>query len=70
LELKSLEKQQLASSGQAQETEIVEQLSKSKEDLEHIRKGDTTETDDKRNSLRTEIKENIAAAVASRKNFE
>nr|GEZ16495.1 retrovirus-related Pol polyprotein from transposon TNT 1-94 [Tanacetum cinerariifolium] len=70
LELKSLEKQQLASSGQAQETEIAEQLSKSKEDLEYIRKGDTTETDDKRNSLRTEIKENIAAAVASRKDFE
>nr|GEX29331.1 TPA: orf y [Tanacetum cinerariifolium] len=36
-ELRSLEKQQLASSGQAQETEIAEQHSKSKEDLEYIK---------------------------------
>ncbi|PWA57742.1 hypothetical protein CTI12_AA404220 [Artemisia annua] len=75
-QIRRLEKQQRASSGQAQETEIAEQLSKLKEDLEYIRffpktekyvslfkKGDTTEIVDKRNSLRTQIKENIAAAT-------
>nr|GEZ73947.1 rRNA-processing protein EFG1-like [Tanacetum cinerariifolium] len=35
-----------------------------------FKKGDTTETADKRNSLLTEIKENIAAAVASGKDFK
>ncbi|GKD47551.1 rRNA-processing protein EFG1 [Tanacetum coccineum] len=82
-QIRRLEKQQRASSGQAQETEIAEQLSKLKEDLEYIRffpktekyvslfkKGDTTETVDKRDSLRTQIKKNIAAAVASGKDLE
>ncbi|KAJ9536987.1 hypothetical protein OSB04_029720 [Centaurea solstitialis] len=81
--IRRLEKQQRASSGQAPETDIVEQLSKLKEDLEYIRffpktekyvslfkKGDTTETVDKRNSLRTQIKANVAAAVASGKDLE
>nr|GFB80059.1 rRNA-processing protein EFG1-like [Tanacetum cinerariifolium] len=35
-----------------------------------FKKGDTTKTADKRNNLRIEIKENIAAAVASGKDFE
>nr|GEW04227.1 hypothetical protein [Tanacetum cinerariifolium] len=35
-----------------------------------FKKGDTTETADKRNSLRIEIKENIVVAVASGKDFE
>ncbi|KAI3814314.1 hypothetical protein L1987_19065 [Smallanthus sonchifolius] len=81
--IRRLEKQQRALSGQAQEAEIAEQLSKLKEDLEYIRffpktekyvslfkKVDNTETVDKRNSLRTQIKANIAAAVASGKDLE
>ncbi|KVG61807.1 rRNA-processing protein efg1-like [Cynara cardunculus var. scolymus] len=81
--IRRLEKQQRASSGQAQEPEIVEQLSRLKEDLEYIRffpktekyvslfkKGDNMDTVDKRNSLRTQIKANIAAAVASGKDLE
>ncbi|KAL4590517.1 hypothetical protein LXL04_003449 [Taraxacum kok-saghyz] len=81
--IRRLEKQQRASSGQAQETEVADQLSKLKEDLEYIRffpktekyvslfkKGDNTETLDKRNNLRTQIKANIAAAVASGKDLE
>ncbi|KAK1439523.1 hypothetical protein QVD17_05343 [Tagetes erecta] len=81
--IRRLEKQQRASSGQAQEVEIAEQLSKLKEDLEYIRffpktekyvslfkKGDNTETVEKRNTLRTQIKANIAAAVASGKDLE
>ncbi|KAI7738010.1 hypothetical protein M8C21_031908 [Ambrosia artemisiifolia] len=82
-QIRRLEKQQRALSGQAQEAEIAEQLSKLKEDLEYIRffpktekyvslfkKGDNVETVDKRNSLRTQIKANIAAAVASGKDLE
>ncbi|KAM0057101.1 putative rRNA-processing protein Efg1 [Helianthus debilis subsp. tardiflorus] len=82
-QIRRLEKQQRALSGQAQEAEIAEQLSKLKEDLEYIRffpktekyvslfkKGDNAETVDKRNSLRTQIKANIAAAVASGKDLE
>ncbi|KAI3790778.1 hypothetical protein L2E82_04072 [Cichorium intybus] len=81
--IRRLEKQQRASSGQAQESEVADQLSKLKEDLEYIRffpktekyvslfkKGDNTETVDKRNNLRTQIKANIAAAVASGKDLE
>ncbi|KAK9053487.1 hypothetical protein SSX86_030121 [Deinandra increscens subsp. villosa] len=81
--IRRLEKQQRTLSGQAQEAEIAEQLSKLKEDLEYIRffpktekyvslfkKGDNTETIDKRNSLRTQIKANILAAVASGKDLE
>nr|XP_043637985.1 rRNA-processing protein EFG1 [Erigeron canadensis] len=81
--IRRLEKQQRTSSGQAQEVEIAEQLSKLKEDLEYVRffpktekyislfkKGENTETIDKRNSLRKQIKENIAAAVASGKDLE
>ncbi|KAD3639989.1 hypothetical protein R6Q59_003108 [Mikania micrantha] len=81
--IRRLEKQQRALSGQAQEAEIAEQLSKLKEDLEYIRffpktekyvslfkKGDITEIVDMRNNLRTQIKANIAAAVASGKDLE
>ncbi|XP_076895246.1 uncharacterized protein LOC143547801 [Bidens hawaiensis] len=81
--IRRLEKQQRASSGQAQEAELAEQLFKLKEDLEYIRffpktekyvslfkKVDNTDTDDKRNSLRTQIKANIAAAVAGGKDLE
>lgn len=35
-----------------------------------FKKGDNTESVDKRNSLRTQIKANIAAAVASGKDLE
>ncbi|XP_076953871.1 uncharacterized protein LOC143628085 [Bidens hawaiensis] len=81
--IRRLEKQQRASSGLAQEAELAEQLSKLKEDLEYIsffpktekyvslfKKVDNTDTNDKRDSLRTQIKANIAAAVASGKDLE
>ncbi|KAL7599203.1 hypothetical protein Lser_V15G23089 [Lactuca serriola] len=81
--IRRLEKQQRAASGQAQEADLADQLSKLKEDLEYIRffpkaekyvslfkKGDNTETVNKRNALRTQIKANIAAAIASGKDLE
>ncbi|KAL2506645.1 Protein of unknown function (DUF2361) [Abeliophyllum distichum] len=81
--IRRLEKQQRASSGQAQEAEITEQLSKLKEDLEYVRffpktekyvslfmGGDDTEVVDKRNKLRRQIKDNLITAAASGKDLE
>ncbi|KAI8003075.1 hypothetical protein LOK49_LG08G02882 [Camellia lanceoleosa] len=74
---------QRASSGQSQEAEIAEQLSKLKEDLEYVRffpkaekyvslfmGGDDTDIVDRRNRLRKQIKANIIAAAASGKDLE
>ncbi|KAL0368355.1 UNVERIFIED_CONTAM: hypothetical protein Scaly_1054400 [Sesamum calycinum] len=52
--IRRLEKQQRASTGQAQEAEIAEQLTKLKEDLEYVR----------------QIKANLIAAAASGKDLE
>ncbi|KZV43807.1 hypothetical protein F511_39588 [Dorcoceras hygrometricum] len=81
--IRRLEKQQRASTGQAQEAEIAEQLSKLKEDLEYVRffpktekyvslfmGGDETEIVEKRNGLRQKIKANLIAAAASGKDLE
>ncbi|KAA8527695.1 hypothetical protein F0562_035436 [Nyssa sinensis] len=74
---------QRASSGQAQEADIAEQLSKLKEDLEYVRffpktekyvslfmGGDDTDIVDRRNGLRKQIKANLIAAAASGKDLE
>ncbi|KAL2463694.1 hypothetical protein Fot_53350 [Forsythia ovata] len=81
--IRRLEKQQRTSSDQAHETEISEQLSKLKEDLEYVRffpktekyvslfmGGDETEIIEKRNRLREQIKANLVAAAASGKDLE
>ncbi|KAL6522703.1 hypothetical protein OROHE_016550 [Orobanche hederae] len=81
--IRRLEKQQRISTGQAQEAEIADQLSKLKEDLEYVRffpktekyvplfmGGDETEIVEKRKSLRKQIKANLIAAAASGKDLE
>lgn len=81
--IRRLEKLQRASSGQAQDAEIAEQLSKLKEDLEYVRffpktekyvalftGGDDSELVDRRNRLREQIKANLVAAAASGKDLE
>ncbi|GAB2294603.1 hypothetical protein Dimus_028802, partial [Dionaea muscipula] len=67
----------------AQGTEVAEQLTKLKEDLEYVRffpktekyislfsGGEDAETIDRRNRLRKQIKANIVAAAASGKDLE
>ncbi|KAH6768515.1 rRNA-processing EFG1-like protein [Perilla frutescens var. hirtella] len=81
--IRRLEKQQRASTGQAQEAEIAEQLSKLKEDLEYVKffpktekyvplyvGGDEAEIMDKRIALRKLIKANLIAAAANGKDLE
>ncbi|KAJ9154226.1 hypothetical protein P3X46_027584 [Hevea brasiliensis] len=81
--IRRLEKLQRASSGQAQDAEITEQLSKLKEDLEYVRffpktekylslftGGDDSDIVDRRNGLRKQIKANLIAAAASGKDLE
>ncbi|KAK1362482.1 rRNA-processing protein EFG1 [Heracleum sosnowskyi] len=81
--IRRLEKQHRVSAGQTQEAEISDQLSKLKEDLEYVRffpknekyvplfmGGDDTETVDRRNVLRKQIKANIITAAASGKDLE
>ncbi|XP_021593239.1 rRNA-processing protein EFG1 isoform X2 [Manihot esculenta] len=81
--IRRLEKLQRASSGQAQDAEIAEQLSKLKEDLEYVRffpktekyvslftGGDDSDIVDRRNGLRKQIKANLVAAAASGKDLE
>ncbi|PIN01309.1 hypothetical protein CDL12_26181 [Handroanthus impetiginosus] len=81
--IRQLEKQQRASTDQAQEAEIADQLSKLKEDLQYVRffpktekyvplfiGGDGTEIVEKRNSLRKQIQANLIAAAASGKDLE
>ncbi|XP_057960221.1 rRNA-processing protein EFG1 isoform X2 [Malania oleifera] len=81
--IRRLEKQQRASSGQAHEAEISEQLSKLKEDLEYVRffpktekyvslfiGGDDLDMVERRNRLRKQIKANLIAAAASGKDLE
>ncbi|GMN46830.1 hypothetical protein TIFTF001_016007 [Ficus carica] len=81
--IRRLEKLQRASSGQAQDAETAEQLSKLKEDLEYVRffpktekyvslftGGDDSEMVDKRNRLREQIKANLVAAAAGGKDLE
>ncbi|XVE65922.1 hypothetical protein DITRI_Ditri08aG0038400 [Diplodiscus trichospermus] len=81
--IRRLEKLQRTSSGQAQDAEIAEQLSKLKEDLEYVRffpktekyvslftGGDDSDVVDRRNRLRKQIKANLIAAAASGKDLE
>ncbi|XP_042064522.1 rRNA-processing protein EFG1-like [Salvia splendens] len=81
--IRRLEKQQRASTGQAQEADITEQLSKLKEDLEYVKffpktekyvslyvGGHEAEIMEKRNTLRKQIKDNLIAAAASGKELE
>ncbi|KAJ4722582.1 rRNA-processing protein EFG1 [Melia azedarach] len=81
--IRRLEKLQRASSGQAQDAEITEQLFKLKEDLEYVRffpktekyvslftGGDDLDVVDRRNRLRKQIKANLIAAAASGKDLE
>ncbi|GLT99487.1 hypothetical protein SLE2022_169240 [Rubroshorea leprosula] len=81
--IRRLEKLQRASSGQAQDAQIAEQLSKLKEDLEYVRffpktekyvslftGGDDSDMVDRRNRLRKQIKANLIAAAASGKDLE
>ncbi|XP_031096702.1 rRNA-processing protein efg1 isoform X2 [Ipomoea triloba] len=81
--IRRLEKQQRTSSGQAQETQIAEQLAKLKEDLEYVRffpktekyvslftGGDDEGIIEKRTELRKQIKANLVAAAASGKDLE
>ncbi|XP_062168463.1 rRNA-processing protein EFG1 isoform X1 [Alnus glutinosa] len=81
--IRRLEKLQRASSGQAQDAEIAEQLSKLKEDLEYVTffpktekyvslftGGDDSDIIDRRNKLRKQIKANLVAAAASGKDLE
>ncbi|KAL8048066.1 hypothetical protein ABFX02_07G039600 [Erythranthe guttata] len=81
--IKRLEKQQLTSTGEAQEADIADQLSKLKEDLEYVKffpktekyvslflGGDKTEIVERRNNLRKQIKANMVAAAASGKELE
>ncbi|KDP40270.1 hypothetical protein JCGZ_02268 [Jatropha curcas] len=81
--IRRLEKLQRASSGQAQDAQIAEQLSKLKEDLEYVRffpktekyvslftGGEDSDIVDRRNGLRKLIKANLVAAAASGKDLE
>nr|POF22595.1 rrna-processing protein efg1 [Quercus suber] len=81
--IRRLEKSQRTSSGQAQDAEIADQLSKLKEDLEYVRffpktekyvslftGGDGSDIVDSRNKLRKQIKANLVAAAASGKDLE
>ncbi|KAG6423129.1 hypothetical protein SASPL_113515 [Salvia splendens] len=81
--IRRLEKQQRALTGQAQEADISEQLSKLKEDLEYVKffpktekyvslyvGGDEAEIVEKRSTLRKQIKDNLIAAAASGKELE
>lgn len=81
--IRRLEKLQRASSGQTEEAQVAEQLSKLKEDLEYVRffpktekyvslfiGGDDMDMVDRRNKLRKQIKANIVAAAASGKDLE
>ncbi|XP_021897173.1 rRNA-processing protein EFG1 isoform X2 [Carica papaya] len=81
--IRRLEKLQRTSSGQAQDVQTAEQLSKLKEDLEYVRFFPKTEkyvslftgshdSDivDRRNRLRKQIKANLIAAAASGKDLE
>ncbi|KAG4179578.1 hypothetical protein ERO13_A10G114500v2 [Gossypium hirsutum] len=81
--IRRLEKLQRTSSGQAQDVDIADQLSKLKEDLEYVRffpktekyvslftGGDDSDIVDRRNRLRKQIKANLIAAAASGKDME
>ncbi|EEF45190.1 conserved hypothetical protein [Ricinus communis] len=81
--IRRLEKLQRGSSGQPQDAEIAEQLSKLKEDLEYVRffpktekyvslftGGEDSDMVDRRNRLRKQIKANLIAAAASGKDME
>ncbi|MBA0780163.1 hypothetical protein Gotri_004302, partial [Gossypium trilobum] len=81
--IRRLEKLQRTSSGQAQDEDIADQLSKLKEDLEYVRffpktekyvslftGGDDSDIVDRRNRLRKQIKANLIAAAASGKDME
>ncbi|XP_039015394.1 rRNA-processing protein EFG1-like [Hibiscus syriacus] len=81
--IRRLEKLQRTSSGQAQDAEIANQLSKLKEDLEYVRffpktekyvslfmGCDDSDVVDRRNRLRTQIKANLIAAAAGGKDME
>lgn len=81
--IRRLEKLHRGSSGQPQDAEIADQLSKLKEDLEYVRffpktekyvslftGGDDTDVVDRRNRLRKQIKANLVAAAASGKDLE
>ncbi|GKU85843.1 hypothetical protein SLEP1_g460 [Rubroshorea leprosula] len=80
--IRRLEKLQRTSSSQAQDAQIVKQLSKLKEDLEYVRffpktekyvslfTGGDSNMVDRRNRLRKQIKANLIAAAASGKDLE
>ncbi|KAI4342697.1 hypothetical protein MLD38_027289 [Melastoma candidum] len=81
--IRRLEKMQRTSPGPEQEAEIMEQLSKLKEDLEYVRffpktenyvslfsGGEDSDIVDRRNKLRKQIKANLVAAAASGKDLE
>ncbi|TYG98675.1 hypothetical protein ES288_A10G136200v1 [Gossypium darwinii] len=79
--IRRLEKLQRTSSGQAQDVDIADQLSKLKEDLEYFfpktekyvslfTGGDDSDIVDRRNRLRKQIKANLIAAAASGKDME
>ncbi|GLU08093.1 hypothetical protein SLE2022_250190 [Rubroshorea leprosula] len=80
--IRRLEKLQRTSSSQAQDAQIVKQLSKLKEDLEYVRffpktekyvslfTGGDSDMVDRRNRLRKQIKTNLIAAAASGKDLE
>ncbi|XP_022974417.1 rRNA-processing protein EFG1 isoform X2 [Cucurbita maxima] len=81
--IRRLEKLQRAPSGQSQDSDIADQLSKLKEDLEYVRffpktekylalftGSDDSDTVDRRNKLRKQIKANLIAAAASGKDLE
>ncbi|KAF5752350.1 rRNA-processing protein EFG1 isoform X1 [Tripterygium wilfordii] len=81
--IRRLEKLQRTSSGQGQDAELADQLSKLKEDLEYVRffpknekyvslftGGDDLDIVDRRNKLRKQIKANLIGAAASGKDLE
>ncbi|XP_038722451.1 rRNA-processing protein EFG1-like isoform X2 [Tripterygium wilfordii] len=81
--IRRLEKLQRTSSGQAQDAELADQLSKLKEDLEYVRffpktekyvslftGGDDLDIVDRRNRIRKQIKANLIGAAASGKDLE
>ncbi|XP_038877105.1 rRNA-processing protein efg1-like isoform X2 [Benincasa hispida] len=81
--IRRLEKLQRAPSGQLQDSDVADQLSKLKEDLEYVRffpktekyvalftGGDDSDMVDRRNKLREQIKANLIAAAASGKDLE
>jgi hypothetical protein len=81
--IRRLERSQRTSSGQAQDAEIADQLSKLKEDLEYVRffpktekyvslftGDDDSDIVDRRFKLRKQIKANLVAAAASGKDLE